>query len=442
MASKKSTILFVEIDEQRVYYKPEGFYGKFKSDRFRYLSKVDRIATLYFCNYKFVGKPPMQRTDEELNSYWSSICQAYKGMTFGTDPRSEQPKEDFYPQPIPTTPKENPMPTTTKTTTTGGLDDVLRNIVTEVMGTFVPEIDETKVSEMVNSALAPYTETFETVVSVVGALSTKVDTLRPKITEIKLPNKEVRRVEGIQHNMFPAVLASISEGLPTYLVGPAGTGKSTIAENAAKALGLEFRSKSCSSQSTESSLLGYMSATGQYISTGFREAFEFGHVYLLDEVDNGNANILTVLNSALSNTFMAFPDGMVKRHENFVLIATANTFGNGATAEYVGRNALDKAFLDRFASLTIGYDEAVEEAMLSAIELDSMLSAKWLNIVRVARKNAEAFGLKVVVSPRATVNGAKLLRHDSMTIETVAKATFLKGLSQEQSDKLLSGVTL
>lgn len=432
MASKKPTIVAVDLSTERVSYVEYG-ESRQKHDRFNFLPKNGKIATLQFCGYRFSGKPPMHFNDVELGKAWLFVK---------AHPEMIPSFSKSTPQPTPT-PKENPMPTPTTPTTSGGLDDVLRNIVTEVMGTFVPEIDGDKVTEMVNGALAPYTETFETVVSVVGALSDKVDSLRPKVTEIKIPNKETRRVEGIQHNMFPSVLVSIMEGMPTYLVGPAGTGKSTIAENAAKALGLEFRSKSCSSQSTESSLLGYMSATGQYISTGFREAFEFGHVYLLDEVDNGNANILTVLNSALSNSFMSFPDGMVKRHENFVLIATANTFGNGATAEYVGRNALDKAFTDRFVSLEIGYDEAVEEAMLNAIDLDSLTSAKWLNIVRVARENAQTFGLKVVVSPRATVHGAKLLRHkDIMTFESVAKATFLKGLSAEQSTKLLTGVTL
>jgi hypothetical protein len=46
-----------------------------------------------------------------------------------------------------------------------------------------------------------------------------------------------------------------------------------------------------------------------------------------------NPNILGILNSALSNGYMAFPDKQVARHKDFVAIATANTFGAGATMQ-------------------------------------------------------------------------------------------------------------
>jgi cobaltochelatase CobS len=329
---------------------------------------------------------------------------------------------EFSPQPTPT-PKESPMPTPTKTKPqSGSLDDIIRQIVVDTVGD--------------TDIIAPMMEEM-------SSLREAIAKIQPKVTEIKIGDHETRKLDGIQHHMFSKVLANIASGVPSYLVGPAGTGKSTIAQNASQALGLEFRSKSCSSQSTESSLLGYMSATGEYVGTGFREAFEHGYVYLLDEVDNGNANILTVLNSALSNNFMAFPDGMVKRHENFVLIATANTFGHGATAEYVGRNPLDAAFLDRFASLTIGYDNEVEEAMLDSVGLEARLAMKWLAVVRQCRQNASDYGLRVVVSPRATVHGAKMLRHsDIYSLKEVVEATILKGAKPEVSSKVLQGVAL
>lgn len=439
MANKKPTIVSIEFDTQRVTYIEDGGRRP-KVDRWNYMVKNGKIAALQFAGYAFRGKTPIRFTDEELASAWSMVVSANHGTT-------KTREAETMPEPIPTpTPtKETPKVTTPSqpSTSTGGLDDILRDIVTQVIGDFVPEVDENKITAVVNSAMEPYVEVFNEVNTHVAILTETVARLQPKVTEIHLPHGEIKNLGGVQHFMFHKVLANLSEGIPTYLVGPAGTGKSTIAENASKALGLEFSSKSCSSQSTESSLLGYMSATGEYVSTEFRKRFELGGVFLLDEVDNGNPNVLTVLNSSLSNSFMAFPDGMVKRHESFVLIATANTFGHGATAEYVGRNPLDQAFLDRFGNLNIGYDEAIEQAMLDSISLDPMTASKWLNVVRVARQNVFNYGLKVVVSPRATVHGAKMLRHrDSYTFREVAEATILKGAKPEQVEKIMMGIAL
>lgn len=410
MANKKPTILAVDKSTERVTYQEFGS-SRSKTDRFAFLAKNGKIGALQFCGYRFSGKPPMHFTDAELASAWKSVL----GEPTPTPTPTPIPKEEL---PVPTQPQPQPQPTPTVQGST------LEQLFGEILGGVVEG-------------------RFTTVTAEIDSLRELIKTVQPRITEIHLPDGELHRLEGIQHYVFPEVLTSVGAGIPTYLVGPAGTGKSTIGENVSKALGLDFSSQSVSSQTTVSNLVGYMDANGHYVGTEFRKRYEFGGVFLLDEVDNGNPNVLTVLNSALSNSFMSFPDGMVKRSESFTLIATANTFGNGATAEYVGRNALDKAFLDRFASVEVGYDLDIEQAMLDSVGLNPTLGAKWLNIVRVARKNAEEFGLKVVVSPRATLNGAKLLRNPEVfTLEKVAKATFLSGVKQDQADKLLTGVTL
>lgn len=409
MAHPKPVINKVDYITNRITYTDHN--GHTRTDRFGYLPKMGKIAALQFAGFKFTGVPPMRWTAEELEAAWTNIC----AVKCGT--------------PTPETPKEEPMPTPTPspkvtepTTRTSSLDDVIRQIVVDTVGD--------------TDLIAPILEELT-------VLKEAIAKVAPKVTEIHLPEGEVRKIEGVQHSKFGKVLANLSERIPTYLVGPAGTGKSTIAENAATALGMDFSSQSVSSQTTASNLVGYMDATGNYVGTEFRKRFEFGGLFLLDEVDNGNPNVLTVLNSALSNSFMAFPDGMVRRHKDFVLVATANTFGLGATAEYVGRNPLDAAFLNRFGNIEVDYDEAIEDAMLASVDLPTMLAAKWIGIVRQCRKNANDYGLKVVVSPRATLLGAKMLRHaDAYTVSEVVEATILKGAKPEIKSKLLTGVAL
>ena len=431
MANPKPTILSVDKSTNRVTYRDH--LGVTRTDRFSFMPKNGQTAALSFIGYKFTGRPPMHFTSSELSDAWTTALANYNPT-----PRSESEIPVPTPQP---TPQPKPVPTTTSS---GGMDDFMKQLIAQVLGDFVPEVDATKVAEIVNDSIKEPLEIMAKATAEVADLRSAVDRLRPKVTQVTLGDNEMNELDGIQHNMFSKVLSTISNGNHLYLVGPAGTGKSTIAENASQALGLGFSSKSCSSQSTEASLLGYMSAVGDYVGTSFRTAYETGQVFLLDEVDNGNPNILTVLNSALSNSFMAFPDGMVTRHKNFVLVATANTFGNGATAEYVGRNALDKAFLDRFVSLNIDYDADIEQAMLDSVKgLDGNIGTHWLQVVRKARANVANYGLKVVVSPRATLAGAKLLRDkDIWSMAEVMESTILAGVKDDQKAKIMEGITL
>ncbi|NBS94382.1 MAG: hypothetical protein EBT27_11810, partial [Betaproteobacteria bacterium] len=69
-------------------------------------------------------------------------------------------------------------------------------------------------------------------------------------------------------------------------------------------------------------------------------------------------------------------------------------------------------------------------------------ATKWVTAVRTARKNVETSGLKVIVSPRATLNGARLIRSGAFTMTEAFDATVIKGCKPDQADKIRSGVTL
>lgn len=232
----------------------------------------------------------------------------------------------------------------------------------------------------------------------------RLEELAQQVRPIQIQQgRKKRKLDGIQHAQFDKLLRTVAAGLPAYLVGPAGTGKTHGAEQVAKALDLAFYSISVGSQTSKSDLQGYMTATGDYIRTQFREAYENGGLFLLDEADAGNSNVLILLNAALSNGYMAFPDGMIKRHDDFRMVATANTFGHGASRQYVGRNQLDAATLDRFVNIAWNIDDRVEAALAGTHKV-------WLNVVRAVRTKAvEELELRVVVSPRATQRGAALL---------------------------------
>ncbi len=202
------------------------------------------------------------------------------------------------------------------------------------------------------------------------------------------------------HSITARVLLYARARVNTYLYGPAGSGKTTMASHVAKELGLPvYATGAVDSAHT---LLGYIApGTGQYVRTAFREAFENGGVFLFDEVDGSDATAIVGLNQAVANNWFTFPDGVVAKHTDFVLLAAANTVGTGANRQYVGRNQLDGATLDRFARLAMDYDEKLER--FTAPNLN------WCKYVQAVRKAIADNGINAIVSPRATYDGAAVI---------------------------------
>lgn len=262
--------------------------------------------------------------------------------------------------------------------------------------------------------------------------------------EVKVGDK-VNTIKGLKHKQLEQLINYSALRLSPLLVGMAGTGKTHAAEQVAEALGLPFFSISVGAQTTKTDIMGYMDAGGNYVRTHFREAYENGGVFLMDEIDAGNANVLITINAALSNGLSAFPDMMVKKHEDFVFIASANTFGNGANRQYVGRNQLDAATLDRFAIIEWFIDNELEKSLTHG-----KYGEAWYAAVRAARDYVAEKNIRALVSPRATQKGCKLL-DIGQPIDEVIEATLLGSVPQDKKadvkkvarsiyDKLSSGV--
>jgi MoxR-like ATPase len=182
----------------------------------------------------------------------------------------------------------------------------------------------------------------------------------------------------------------------------------------------------------ESKIMGYMDANGNYVRTPFRDAYENGGMFVFEEFDGSSARALLAANNATANEYTDFPDKMVKRHEKFVCVMAGNTFGTGASRQYVGRQQLDAATLDRFAFLEVGYDEAIELAAAKQFNDDA---GAWVKRVQKFRAKVEAAGIKHVVSPRASIMGAKLLKQ-GMPEQLVVEMLLHKSLSADQIAQL------
>lgn len=248
-----------------------------------------------------------------------------------------------------------------------------------------------------------------------------------KFIEITTPAATVR-LNAPLHYQTERVIQIISLNHAVMMVGPAGCGKTTIGEQASKALNLPFYITNVVNE--EHQLTGFIDGYGKYHTTPFRLAFEHGGVWIADEIDAWDSNALLVANSALANGFGAFPDSEapVRRHDDFRMVATANTFGTGADRVYVGRNELDAASLDRFAVIEINYDLDLERHFAGG-ETD------WLLRVWDVREAVTEKKIRHVVSSRAIFMGTAALAA-GIEWNDVEEIYLFKGMSANDRRKI------
>lgn len=267
--------------------------------------------------------------------------------------------------------------------------------------------------------------------SVDGELAELRDLIKSKqVLEVKVGDK-VNQVDGLKHKQLEQLITYAGLRLSPLLVGMAGTGKTHAGEQTAKALGLDFYSMSVGAQTSKSDIIGYTDANGNYVETHFRRAYEKGGVFLMDEIDAGNANVLIQVNAALSNGLCAFPDKMVERHPDFIFIASANTYGNGASRQYVGRNQLDAATLDRFAIIDWLIDDELESNLTEGI-----MGQAWYKTVRAVRDYVAEHHIRALVTPRATQKGCKLLNAGE-SFESTVTATILGSVPEDKKSDII-----
>lgn len=253
----------------------------------------------------------------------------------------------------------------------------------------------------------------------------------PAVVEVRNIDGAAARIERA-HKATPEVLRYLAAGVNVWLAGPAGSGKTTTCEKIAAALNLNFFPVSVGGQTTKSDLLGFVDATGTYRRSVVREAFEKGGLLLIDEIDSAGANVLTILNALLANGYCSFPDGVIKKHENFRCVAAANTYGRGADRQYVGRNQIDFATLDRFAFVEFNYDEKLETALVG----DDPRAVAWCEHVQSLRHAADSLKMRVVISPRASIGGARMIAAGVADFGALENALIWRGLPTEQREKI------
>lgn len=239
--------------------------------------------------------------------------------------------------------------------------------------------------------------------------------------------------DGVVHEKFEQIVKFVANNEPVFLTGPAGSGKNVLCQQVAKALGLNFYFSNAVTQ--EYKITGFTDAMGIFHESQFYKAFKNGGLFMLDEMDASIPEVLVILNAAIANRYFDFPApiGYVEAHPDFRVIAAGNTFGLGANYEYVGRNQLDMASLDRFAVVKIDYDRGIEMNVAQG-------NGELVDFADDIRKAAEKSGIRFIVSYRAIGRIAKL--ESLLGVEEALQTCLIKSLEKDDISALLSNVSV
>lgn len=136
--------------------------------------------------------------------------------------------------------------------------------------------------------------------------------------------------------------------IPIMLHGGAGVGKTTLARDAADMFNLPFGMLSMTAGLSTTALTGSVNLQG-FVSRPCVDTFAEGGVFLFDEMDAADPNLLLICNTMLANGEFHSPvtGERLERHNHWFPFAAVNTL-NGANTAYTGRTRLDHATMDRW----------------------------------------------------------------------------------------------
>ena len=250
-------------------------------------------------------------------------------------------------------------------------------------------------------------------------LRRKQEEARKKREEEERRKREEEEMKNLKHYKTDDLLQTLRVTGIAYLVGPAGTGKSTLAMDAAVELykvpkddfkfNEHFAQISFSPDTTSAEMVGRCDINGVFHRSEVVRVFAEGGLILFDEIDNADASMLVKLNTAIANGTFATPEGLIRRHKDTVIVCTANTYGTGPDAMYVGRSRLDAATLDRFVCSTIevDYDVKLEANIANILPKPQR---EWVQgFVKRVRDGIKANRFRRICSTRFVVNAVRWL---------------------------------
>jgi cobaltochelatase CobS len=236
---------------------------------------------------------------------------------------------------------------------------------------------------------------------------------------------------------------SISENLPTLIIGETGTGKTSAIRYLAHETNNSFRRLNLNGGTTVDELVGKIlikDGSTYWVDGLLIDAMRKGHWILIDEINAGLPEVLFVLQSLLDDDgYIVLADKedkeIVRPHKDFRLFATMNP-----AEGYSGTKDLNKALMSRFnLVLTMDFLPLSQEleVMTSKLSLtqpeELKLTESMIKFANALRKNYKNSQLDFVMSTREVYFWIRMTKYAGDVLEG-ARLSFMAKASAEDRE--------
>lgn len=251
--------------------------------------------------------------------------------------------------------------------------------------------------------------------------------------EIKVGTAEPVQIKGNLPPCFDSILAYSTNGNPVMMTGPAGTGKGFLARQVALATGSKFFEVNAVKNSYD--LTGFVDANSKFVRTPFYDACKTvadggKAVFLFDEMDCSEPEVLKIFNEALSSFEFTFPNDEHITFDNLIILCACNTYGTGADEMYCGQQ-LDASTLDRFVMVRVDYDKNIEMQIANGDD-------ELVEFIDEFRKQTEKNGMMFVASYRSIKRIASM--RGILPLWQVMKQCFIKSMADDDLKNILDNM--
>jgi hypothetical protein len=265
------------------------------------------------------------------------------------------------------------------------------------------------------------------------------------------PAPDMPPVDASEINDIPdffKIVDDIVLGHNVFLVGPAGSGKTFLAEYITSRLGRTYVTINCSQYTSPTEIKGGPTIEG-YQEGALIDCWENGKILILDELPKIDPNTAGLLNEALAKTKVPVGSDRAiiyngrnepkNKKQGFGVIATGNVFPTAESATYTANSRQDLSLLDRFSGSVyyVGFNDKLEKKQAGSLlvysvgmrlrqwildnKVDSTISLRWLETAAsVYRLEMDRFENKRNDSDRVD-SGKTLKDHVDAVITTFNK---------------------
>ena len=276
-----------------------------------------------------------------------------------------------------------------------------------------------------------------------------VRSIYPKGSFAHLKKAKGSEEKGIYTYVLPPehkmVLSALDRKKNIMIVGPSGCGKSRMVMELATIAGKKLERVNLNGGTTDTSLVGEKGIKTDekgnaitYFQYGILpKAMKEGSWLLLDEIDFAQPEYLAVLQAVFegNGTPLTILDNEGERiypHEDFRIVATANTLGRGDTNGYHGTNMLNIATLDRWSVIQMDYTRH-EPKILHKIVGDEKLVDKMMTLAKRVRESIKQGQLPdLVFSTRRLIHWAEALTDKMLNFVDATEVEILGRLTKEE----------